>query len=620
MTVGIAMLVLGLVGLPILFDAVDSSHEETAEQLLGTVAESVSASYNAFDPKHGQHPIGEIALQLAAREELAMLDVFDHRGIIQRSIDPKRTGQIIPPEILRAVMSRTSSVASGTLSNEVAHPRIVRAIRKHASCLPCHANSPDPIGGVHIAGSRAHLFGSVTTLTTQAILLTWLFGFLITGLMLVLITRAVITPLGKLASVMDQAEEGDFFVRAEVKSNDEIGVLASTFNKLLAKITDLRVEGIEAGRELSDVRDELSLAAALSEKSTELEVSKDRLQERLNQLSFLYDLGRELASQLDVDALLEHFSELVHTKLRVPQFAILLVDEKQDSLEVIAARGFEKDAVAVGPFRVEQSITGEAIRSRAPVYVPDVASDGRRVLYREDPETRGTLLSVPVTYRNKLIGILNFSSAEVRAFDPDEQELSIAVGNQAALAFANARLFRETVELSMADGLTGIANRRALEERLDLEWSKAARYKDPLSLVMVDIDCFKNYNDQQGHQLGDETLRRVARILETNIRKVDAVGRYGGEEFVVVLPRVGEDEAVKIADKLRRSVEQADFERGFMQPLGRVTISCGVATTLGEGPTLEALIGMADEALFTAKREGRNAVRAAPRAPIDKPS
>jgi diguanylate cyclase (GGDEF)-like protein len=215
---------------------------------------------------------------------------------------------------------------------------------------------------------------------------------------------------------------------------------------------------------------------------------------------------------------------------------------------------------------------------------------------------------VPLVYQDTVIGLLVLALADT--LSEGDRDLFVTVASQASLAFANAQLFQETLELSLKDGLTGILNRRALESRLELEWSRALRDQAPLSIVMVDIDHFKVYNDQHGHQLGDETLRRVARIIERNIRKVDAVARYGGEEFAIILPRAGKKEAIEVAKKLRRSVEQADFVRGYLQPLGRVTISCGVSTAPEDATSVDHLIKRADEALFSAKEAGRNTVRA----------
>jgi diguanylate cyclase (GGDEF)-like protein len=409
---------------------------------------------------------------------------------------------------------------------------------------------------------------------------------------------------------MSKAEEGDFMVRAEVSSNDEIGLLASTFNKMLAKITDLRVAHIDKEREMSEVLDELSLKQEIQKRGDLLQAANERLNARLTQLQFLYELGHDLASELELDALLERFGRLVNQSLGVPEFLVLLVDRSKNQARVVVTRGFSRGDITDKAFDVNIGVTGETAKLRTPVYVPNVEADKRELAFRTRRGS-GSVLCVPAIYKESLVGVLVFSSPVSDAFREEERELFVAVGNHAALALANAQLFEKTLALSNTDGLTGIMNRRALEARLDLEWSRSLRDQASLAVVMIDIDHFKIYNDQQGHQLGDETLRRVARILERNIRKVDAVARYGGEEFIVILPRATKREALEVASKLRRSVEQADFIQGYMQPLGRVTISCGVASSPDDGDGIESLISAADAALFRAKEAGRNQVVAA---------
>lgn len=403
---------------------------------------------------------------------------------------------------------------------------------------------------------------------------------------------------------MSQVEEGDFFARAEVRSNDEIGLLASTFNTLIAKITDLRVERIDAERELRGVRTELELKAELAEKSRALE-------ERVEQLSFLYALGRELSRELDPDPLLARLCALVVEKLGVPELSVILIAEGGYA-RVAASIGFPVEAVETArAFKLDGSVSAEAAAAREPIYVPDLANDARRISYRTPRGDRGSLLCVPVIYQDRVLGTLNFSSPERDAFPASRRELLVATANQAALALANAQLFRTTLELARTDGLTGVANRRALEGRLEVEWSARERHGGALSVLMLDLDHFKVYNDAHGHPQGDELLRRIARVLEASIRRSDGLARYGGEEFAVVLPRTDKAQALNVAEKLRRSVEQTDFERGLHQPLGRITVSIGVATAPDDATSIHELIHAADTALFAAKGAGRNAVRAA---------
>lgn len=165
---------------------------------------------------------------------------------------------------------------------------------------------------------------------------------------------------------------------------------------------------------------------------------------------------------------------------------------------------------------------------------------------------------------------------------------------------------RRLEELSFLDALTDVANRRQFEQILDLEWRRAVRSGAPLSLLIADIDHFKHFNDNHGHQAGDRCLRDVATLLDSIVQRAgDQLARYGGEEFAAMLPETDAEGAGKIAERMRLAVER--LETGG----GRVTISIGVATTLArEKLTPEALVAAADAALYDAKRAGRNAVRA----------
>ncbi len=188
-----------------------------------------------------------------------------------------------------------------------------------------------------------------------------------------------------------------------------------------------------------------------------------------------------------------------------------------------------------------------------------------------------------------------------------EQEL-LDVAKQ--LEEVNERLQR----LSALDPLLGIANRRRFEEVLDLEWRRAVRYRTPLSLMMLDIDTFKAYNDTYGHQSGDECLKKVATALASALKRPgDLVARYGGEEFVTVLPSIEVAAAAKLAETLRFKIEALHIEHAASTISPYVTISIGVATTVPERDATPAqLIAAADQALYQAKQSGRNQVRTAP--------
>ncbi|RMG97002.1 MAG: diguanylate cyclase [Candidatus Dadabacteria bacterium] len=170
-------------------------------------------------------------------------------------------------------------------------------------------------------------------------------------------------------------------------------------------------------------------------------------------------------------------------------------------------------------------------------------------------------------------------------------------------------------DLSYLDPLTGIPNRRAFEEAFEEEWNRAARHGYPLSLLLVDIDHFKRFNDRWGHPAGDRCLVRVSRVLQTfGGRPGDLAARYGGEEFVLLLVGTEEPAAIRLAEQLREQVSLAEVELPPPAPPQRVTVSVGLATTVpGPATTRADLLRAADQALYTAKREGRNRVAAAPR-------
>ncbi len=163
-----------------------------------------------------------------------------------------------------------------------------------------------------------------------------------------------------------------------------------------------------------------------------------------------------------------------------------------------------------------------------------------------------------------------------------------------------ARRQQELEQLSREDGLTGLLNHRSIKERLAEEFRRAQRHGDALSLLMVDLDHFKSLNDRRGHPFGDRVLRRVAGLLAEAVRETDVCGRYGGEEFVVLLPRTALNGALTVAERVRGSVEAAAFEGE------RLTLSVGVAGFPGSAVNPDLLLRAADEALYASKREGRN--------------
>jgi diguanylate cyclase (GGDEF)-like protein len=231
-----------------------------------------------------------------------------------------------------------------------------------------------------------------------------------------------------------------------------------------------------------------------------------------------------------------------------------------------------------------------------------------------------TSLNVPLIYKGLPLGLMRLvETHEERHFSSDEIDLARGIGEQAALAFQNARLYRTLQAQADSDGLTGLCNHRRFHERLYEEYVRARRYHLPLSMLMIDIDDFKTFNDDFGHLIGDDVLRIVAKLLQAGLRQsIDCVARYGGEEFAVMLPHTlpedvdpGSDlrvsPAATVAERIRRRVEVTTTRKANGSPR-TVTVSIGVASLTPEMGDASALVRAADAALYEAKNAGKNTV------------
>jgi diguanylate cyclase (GGDEF)-like protein len=191
-------------------------------------------------------------------------------------------------------------------------------------------------------------------------------------------------------------------------------------------------------------------------------------------------------------------------------------------------------------------------------------------------------------------------------------EASMRLLGAAGLAVSNSLLYERTLQLSKTDGLTGLRNHREFKEVLKSEILRSKRFRRSFSLLMIDVDFFKHYNDSNGHPQGDILLKKLAELIQDNFKDTDIVARYGGEEFAVLLLETGEkSQAVLVAERLRGMVDWCKFPKEETQPGGKVTVSIGVSSYPEDGGTVNEMIQAADEALYQAKKEGRNRVVAA---------
>jgi len=212
---------------------------------------------------------------------------------------------------------------------------------------------------------------------------------------------------------------------------------------------------------------------------------------------------------------------------------------------------------------------------------------------------------VPLSSSGDVLGVLSLATSVPGGFNSRERKLLQTLANNAATAVQNAQLFKQRESEAIRAGLTWLYNHRFFQERLAQEEERARRYGRFFSVIILDIDHFKIYNDNFGHPAGDQLLIALARILEESIRGVDMAARYGGEEFAIVLPECEKPGAVLVAQRIREKVEEYANPH---QEIYNLTISAGVSTFPEDGQTAPDVVNKADQALYRAKKEGRNRV------------
>jgi diguanylate cyclase (GGDEF)-like protein len=298
--------------------------------------------------------------------------------------------------------------------------------------------------------------------------------------------------------------------------------------------------------------------------------------------------------------------------LRSERASLLVLDESANELILKAAIGLATDPSTVSHMRVGEGVSGEVMESGKALMVDDVDLSAVTPAPAERLYKTKSFISYPIMIAGRKIGVLNVTDkSEGGKYDDVDLSLLEIIGPQVALALERAEWQERATEfqlMSITDPLTALPNRRYLEERLTEELNRSKRYDYPMSFLMIDIDDFKAYNDNNGHQAGDLALQITAHCLKAALRSADVASRYGGEEFCILLPQTSITEAGVIADRIRHRVATTHFPHGKSQPLGRVTVSIGVAAYSEIINSSETVIAAADRALYQAKAMGKDRI------------
>ena len=319
-------------------------------------------------------------------------------------------------------------------------------------------------------------------------------------------------------------------------------------------------------------------------------------------LSELLEVTQRLNQHLTLESALREVA-LASTRLVPAETAsVMLVDETQQQLLSKATCGLTEEEVSTITFRPGEGIAGWVVERGEPAFLRDAESDPRFKKVEGQDRPIKSMICVPLKTPEETLGVISVTAATQDRFDGSHTAILSLLANHIVKEIQHTRLYR----LAVTDPLTRVFNRQHLSENLPAEFERARRYERPMSVMMVDIDEFKDVNDRFGHHIGDLVLQEVARECMDISRESDLVVRYGGEEFLILLTDTELEGAVQVGERLRERVEQ----RIFAQPKQSIqlSISVGVAQLKEHDRTPEELILRADEALYRAKNQGKNQV------------
>ncbi|MEP0806450.1 MAG: diguanylate cyclase [Chloroflexota bacterium] len=329
----------------------------------------------------------------------------------------------------------------------------------------------------------------------------------------------------------------------------------------------------------------------------------EQARRRAEEAETLRKAGAVVAETLDLqEATTRILQQLAHV-LPYDSASVQLL--RDGELEIIGGEGFKAPVIGIRFPVPGDNPNSVVIETRKPHILHE--ANKHFAAFNQPPHDHiRSWLGVPLIVRDQLIGLLAIDSVEPFHFTDANIELVSAFADQVAVAIENARLFDETQRLAITDGLTGLYNRRHFMEIARRKFERARRYKRSLSAMIFDVDHFKQVNDTYGHAAGDEVLRVIARLCRKELREADPLGRYGGEEFAGLFVEINAETATKVAERLRKAVENLKI------PLDgkdlKVTISIGIAEQNQNTPDLESLLARADQAMYIAKHRGRNCV------------
>lgn len=425
-------------------------------------------------------------------------------------------------------------------------------------------------------GMSLENMGRELKMTNYYVLIIGIAAIIIGLIVAVFLANITLNPLEKLLSIVKLMSIGEFSQKVSVKTKDEFGVLSGTFNKMSTNIATL------------------------------------------------YHVTSAMSFMNDTEHLLSLILNKALIALKSDHGSLMLLDEEAKYLQVKVVCGLKNEPKSFVRIPVGEGIAGTVAKIGVPMIINSGFHDDRFKIFRPDPadeKSIKSLLCVPLKSDEKIFGVINIINKKDSVFEKDDCQFLSVLASQAAISLAKAKLYED----SITDGLTKLYIHRYFQNRLLEEIKRALRYNSNVSLLMIDLDHFKNLNDTYGHQQGDIILATTSAIIKDSIREnIDIACRYGGEELSVIMPETDTVGAQKVADRLRVKIESQMYSVNNNNL--SITVSMGIATfpehlikkedpeekdillKKSDAEKKDGLIKKADEALYLAKACGRNRV------------
>ncbi|GAB4166834.1 MAG: sensor domain-containing diguanylate cyclase [Geothermobacteraceae bacterium] len=337
--------------------------------------------------------------------------------------------------------------------------------------------------------------------------------------------------------------------------------------------------------------------------------SRFHVEEELRGLRTIVNVAQMVVSSLDLEEVLDNILVSAMTVMEMPAGSIALYDDARASLAMRLAHGLSPAFTSRSSWRVRPGGLTARILDEGEVFAIE---DTEQSEVFSNPlalaEGIRSLVAVPLKVQEKIIGILYVDDFVPRHFSRVQLETMAILGSFASMSLDNARLHARTLELACTDGLTGAFNYRHFRKSLIDELGRARRYDLSFALIMFDIDDFKSFNDRYGHPVGDRVLVAVADILRDTLRDCDQIFRYGGEEFIALLPETEIEQALAAAERCRKRIADEAAAAAIDAGEERITTSVGVAVFPRDAETFDGLLKVVDDLMYLAKRRGKNKV------------